>query len=266
VSVRRARRRKAWTPGKITIAGCGISQISKSPRIPRQGASFSALALAPRFARANAALALTYLNEITLFRQDLRATNLPLALEHAGNAIKIDVTDATAHAALSRALWMSGSHAESLAEADLAVRLEPNSAVAHGAQGGARLWGGRPREAIAPLRTAVRLSPFDPLVPLWSHFIARAHYWAEDYAASIAAARQLRHSFPNFRQPYNTLIAALGETGQLDEAHIVMDDALERFGTGFRRYMSLPLNELRELRSADREHLIRGFRKAGLVA
>jgi adenylate cyclase len=225
-----------------------------------------AIELDPRFARADAALALTYLNEVTLFRPDSRAENIPLALEHAGNAIKIDVTDATAHAALARALWMSGQHAESLAEADLAVRLEPSSAVAHGAKGGARLWGGQSREAITPLRTAVRLSPFDPLVPLWTHFIARAHYWAGDYVESIAAARQLRHSLPNFRQPYNTLIAALGQMGQVDEAHSVMDDALERFGAGFRRYMSLPLDELRELRPADREHLICGFRKAGLVA
>jgi hypothetical protein len=30
--------------------------------------------------------------------------------------------------------------------------------------------------------------------------------------------------------------------------------------------MLLPLNELRELRPEDREHLIDGFRKAGLVA
>jgi adenylate cyclase len=225
-----------------------------------------AIELDPRFARADAALALTYLNEITLFRADLRPVNLPLALEHAGTAIKKDVTDATAHAALARALWMSGLHAESLAEASLAVRLDPNSAVAHGALGGARLWGGQPREAIAPLRTAMRLSPFDPLVPLWAHFIARAHYWAEDYAASITTARQLRHALPNFRQPYNTLIAALGQMAQADEAHIVLEDALARFGEGFRRYMTLPLDELRELRPADRDHLIQGFRKAGLDA
>jgi adenylate cyclase len=225
-----------------------------------------AIELDPRFAPAEAALALTYLNEITLFRSDLRATNIPRALDHAGRAIKIDATDATAHAALGRALWMSGRHAESLAEADLAVSLDPNSAAAYGARGGVRLWGGRPREAIEPLQTAMRLSPLDPLMPLWLHFMARAHYWAGDYAASIATARQLLHSVPNFRQAYNTLIAALGQTGQVDEAQFVMAEALERFGEGFRRYMSLPLSELRELRPEDREHLIDGFRKAGLVA
>ena len=225
-----------------------------------------AIEIDPRFAPAEAALALTYLNEITLFRPDLRVVNLPRALDHAGRAIKIDVTDATAHAALARALWMSGRHAESLAEADLAVSSDPNSAVAHGARGGAHLWAGRPRDAIAPLQTAMRLSPFDPLIPFWLHFTARAYYCAGDYVASIAAARQLRNSVPNFRQIYNTLIAALGQTGQIDEARVVMAEALERFGEGFRRYMSLPLNELRELCPEDREHMIDGFRKAGLVA
>ena len=223
-----------------------------------------AIELDPRFAPAAAALSLTYLNEITLFRPHLRNVNIPRALDHAGNAIKIDATDATAHAVFARALWMSGRHAESLAEAELAVSLDPNSASAHGARGGACLWGGRSREAIEPLQTAMRLSPFDPPIPLWLHFTARAHYWAQDYDASVAVARQLRHSFPNFRQPYNTLIAALGQTGQMDEAHEVMTEGLERFGEGFRHYMSLPLAELRELRPEDREHLIEGFCKAGV--
>jgi adenylate cyclase len=224
-----------------------------------------AIQLDPQFARADAALAQSYLNEVTIFRPDLRKVNVALALEHARNAVKKDTTDAAAHAVLARALWMLGSHEESLAEADLAVSFEPNSAVAHGAQGGARVWGGRPRDAIKPLQTAMRLSPFDPQIPLWLHYVARAHYLTQDYVASIRAAQQLRHSFPQFRPPYNTLLAALGQTGQVDEARVVLADAMERFNEAFRTYMSLPLNELRELRAEDREHLISGFRMAGLV-
>lgn len=224
-----------------------------------------AVALDPRFGRAEALLALTYLNEVTLFRPASRALSVPLALDHAGRALRIDATDATAHAAMARALWMSGRHRESLTAADLAVGLDPNSAVAHGAQGGARLWGGRPGEAIEPLRTAMRLSPFDPLRPVWVHFMTRAHYWAEDYDASIATARSLLQTAPNFRQVYNTLIAALGQKGETVEARSVASEALDRFGDGFRRYLSLPLNELLELRPQDRDHLIAGFRKAGVV-
>ncbi len=218
-----------------------------------------------QFARAVAALALTFLSEITLFRPHLRAVNLPLALEHSLRAVTIDATDATGHAALARALWMSGRHAESLATAEIAVSLEPNSAAAHGALGGARVWGGFPGRAIEPLERAMRLSPFDPLMPLWLHFMARAHYWSRDYAAAIAVASQIRQSFPAFRQPYNTLMAALGQVGRAADAHSVMTDGLALFGDAFRRLMALPLDDLRELRPDDREHLLEGFRKASVA-
>jgi pentatricopeptide repeat protein len=225
-----------------------------------------AIELDPRFAPAYAVIALTYLREAIRFRPDLRAENVPLALEHARHAVAIDPTDARAHATLASALLHSGRHAESPAEADLAVSLDGNSALAYGMQGLVRAWGGRPREAIAPLQTAIRLSPFDPLASSWLHYMARAHYWAEDYQAAIAVARQLRHSYPNFRIPYTTLIAAFGQMGQVDEARAVMAEARERFGEGFSNILSLPLSEMRELRPEDRDHVIDGFRKAGLVA
>ncbi len=247
--------RGMWHFAKVEVTEIGIAR------------SFfrRSIELDPQFSPAAAALALTYLNEITLFRPDLRAINLPLALDHAVHAVTIDLTNAAGHAALARALWISGRHAESLAKADIAVDLDPNSAAAYGARGGARLWGGFPRDAIEPLQTAMRLSPFDPLTPLWLHFTARARYWSEEYEEAIAVAHQLRHSFPNFRQPYNTLIAALGQVGRVDEAHGVMIEALARFGEPFRSFMSLPLSEIRELRPEDREHLIDGFRKARLA-
>ena len=82
---------------------------------------------------------------------------------------------------------------------------------------------------------------------------------------AIAVARQLRQSFPNFRLPYYTLVAALGQVSNVDEAHAVMNDAIAKFGEAFRILMRLPENELLEFRSGDREHLIDGFRKARLA-
>jgi hypothetical protein len=61
-------------------------------------------------------------------------------------------------------------------------------------------------------------------------------------------------------------MSAFGQTGQIDEAHAVMAEAWERFGEGFHHFMTLPLSVIRELRPEDREHLIEGYRKAGLVA
>jgi tetratricopeptide (TPR) repeat protein len=191
--------------------------------------------------------------------------NIPRALDYARRAVALDPMDATGHAALAHALLMCGRHLESMAEADLAVSLDPNSAHAYGAQGAVRTWGGRPREAIESLRTVMRLSPFDPRMPAWLHATARAHYWAGDYEAAITTGRQLRHSAPNYRQAYTTLVAAFGQTGQIYEARAVMTEALERFGEGFHFFLSLPSDKVLELRPEDREHLIDGFRKAGLA-
>jgi adenylate cyclase len=225
-----------------------------------------AIELDPQFAPAYAMLSRTDLRESNIFRPELRPEYVPRALDYARRAITIDPTDASGHIALAGALMNSGRHAEGIAEADLAVSLEPNSAFAYGMLGNVRAWGGRPREAIEPLRTAMRLSPFDPFASGWLHYLARAQYWSGDYEAAIVTARQLRRSAPNFRQAYSTLMSAFGQTGQIDEAHAVMAEALERFGEGFHHLITLPLNLIRELRPEDREHLIEGYRKAGLVA
>jgi adenylate cyclase len=227
-----------------------------------------AIELDARFAQAYAMLARTYLRESNIFRPELRPQYIPRALDYARRAIAIDPTDASGHAALvSPLLVNSGRHAEGIVAADLAVSLDPNSAAAYGDQGNALSPGAADLATRSSrcARTAMRLSPFDPITPGWLHCLARAHYWAGDYEAAIAVARQLRHSAPHFRQAYGTLMSAFGQTGQIDEAHAVMAEALERFGEGFHHFMTLPLNLIRELRPEDREHLIEGYRKAGLV-
>jgi TolB-like protein/Tfp pilus assembly protein PilF len=224
-----------------------------------------AIKLDPHFALAHAALAAGYLREAAYFRPERRAENIALGRDYARRAVAIDPLDATARAVLAQALQMYGTHAESIFEASQAVRLDPNSAYACGALGAVCAWGGRPSEAIGPLRTAIRLSPFDPRMSAWVYAMARAHYWARDYESAVTASRRLCHLAPNYCQAYATLIAAFGQTGQVSAARVVMDEALERFGKRFQFFLSLPLGKIRELRSEDREHLIDGFRKAGIL-
>ena len=241
-----------------------FSRIEAGDNETARGFFRRAVELDPQFARAVAALALTYLNEITLFRPQRRAVNIPLALESASHAVAIDATEAMGHAALARALWMSGRHAESL--------VTRGYGGAPGAELASRAWRtGRCQALERPARRGDRTAavcnasePVDPLTSLWLRFTARAHYWSGSYGASIAVATQVRQSFPHFRQPYNTLIAALGQAGRVDDAQAVMADGLARFGDAFRALMELP-GDLRELRSEDRDHLIDGFRKANVA-
>jgi adenylate cyclase len=194
----------------------------------------------------------------------MRGQNIPHALSYAQQAVAIDPADATAHAVLAGALMMSGRHAEAICEADLAVSLDPNSAYAYFTQASVRTWGGRPHEAIQSLDSAMRLSPVDPRMPAWLHTRARAYYFARDYAAAIATARHLNRVAPNYPQAYATLIAAFGQIGRINEARTVLMEALERIGQGFWFFLSLPPDKVLELRPNDREHLLSGFRKAGV--
>jgi adenylate cyclase len=223
-----------------------------------------AIELDPGFAAAHAAMTYALVVQAVSFRPRAeRQTLLPRATEHARRAVTLDPTEAFGHGALSVALVHMGRQDEALAEADLAVSIAPNAASVYGYQGYARAFGGRPREAIEPLETAMRLSPFDPLLPTWRHFLGRAYYWMGDYQTAVAIARQTCQAYPNFQPTYRTLIAGLGQTGQASEAQRVAAEAIERFGDDFpSRYTG---TRPAENRPEDHEHLIEGWRKAGVL-
>src|SRR5262249_41654957 len=155
---------------------------------------------------------------------------VPHAVKHARRSVALDPTESVGHGALAHALHMLGRHNEAIAEADLAVTLDPNSAWAHLHQGFVYTWGGRPRDGIVPLQIAIRLSPFDPLMPMFLHGLSRALYLSGDYSGAISVGTQLCQSYPNHRPGHRTLIAALGQVGQIDTAQRTMAEALGRFG------------------------------------
>ena len=92
--------------------------------------------------------------------------------------------------------------------------------------------------------------------------MARAHYWSGDYQAALAVSRRLYDAQPDLRGNVRTLISALGQLGRAEDAQTVMTDAVQRFGEEFRTISNVRAQELRE---ADREHLLEGHRKAGVI-
>jgi len=219
-------------------------------------------ALDPGFAAAQAAMTFAILTAAVLFRpQSERQVSVRRAFDHARRSTALDPSEAVGHCAMAYALTLMGRHDEAMTEADLAVGLDPNSALAHAWKGFTHTFGGRPREAIEPLKTAIRLSPFDPGMSLFLHSLGRAYYWMGDYPAAVATARQVCQSHPNLQSAYRTLLARLGQTGQAEEAQCVMAEALERFGGEFQSHLR---GNAAENRVEDREHLIEGYRKAGV--
>jgi hypothetical protein len=64
---------------------------------------------------------------------------------------------------------------------------------------------------------------------------------------------------------WRTLLAALGQTRQVPEAEAVMQEAVARFGDDFGQPQRLAASSAKELGPKDREHLVAGLRKAGLI-
>jgi adenylate cyclase len=238
-----------------------IAKIEAAENTVAQELFQRAIMLDPGFAAAEAALGLTFLYIAAFFSPEgARGDSVPKAAEHARRAILLDPADALGHGILAIALMMFGRHDEANSEADLAIALEPNSAVAQAYHGATRTYGGRPREAIASLEAAIRLSPFEPQIPVWRHFLARAFYWMGDYAAAVTVARQVCETYPDLRSAYRTLLAGLGQLGQAEEVQRVMAGVIDRFGERFQlRVMTS------EVRREDSEHLREGYRKAGLM-
>jgi DNA-binding winged helix-turn-helix (wHTH) protein len=223
-----------------------------------------AVELEAGFAAAHAAIARALATAVVRYQVPAaRPIFISRAIDHARRSVACDPAAAVGHGALALMLLHMGQHDEASAEADLAVNLDPNSAFAYGYQGASRAFGGRPHDAIEPLETAMQLSPFDPLRLDWLHYFARARYWTGDYPAAHAAARQLCRSSPGFRPAYGILIASLGQLRQPKEAQRVARDAIKRFGNG---YPARLRRKPPEFRLRDHQHLVEGWRMAGLPA
>ena len=118
-----------------------------------------AIAADPRFARAQAGLAMTY-GVIPYYASDPADSFPVLALQYATQAVSLDSTLADAHAALANALSDNGRYAAAEVEHQRTLALEPDNSTAHQWHGDNLLALGRGSAAVAEMRKAVELDPF----------------------------------------------------------------------------------------------------------
>ena len=206
--------------------------------------------------------ALTYLLAAWFFPLEGRAEAVTHAIEDARHSIAIDPLDATAHCFLACGLVMIGRHHEGNGEADLAVSLDPNHAWGYGIKGMARLFAGQFSEAIEALQTAMRLSPFDPISPIWTFWVGRAHYGRREYDTAMIVSRRLYEARPDLPPNIRTLIAALGQLGRTAEAQQIIREATLRLGE---HLMPAARDRIGEQLPDAYDHLAEGWRKAGLI-
>jgi len=130
-----------------------------------------AVRLDPTFSRAYAGLSFTHFQD-AFQGWTAREPEIDKAFEAAAQGLMADDRDPAAHWAMGRALWLRGSHDQSVTELERSVDLSPNFALAHYNLAFVHATAGDARAAIASSDLSRELSPFDPM--LFGMFGARA--------------------------------------------------------------------------------------------
>jgi DNA-binding SARP family transcriptional activator len=192
----------------------------------------TAVRLDPTFARAHAGLSFTHFQS-AFQGWAKRAPEVDRTFATAGQSLMADDRDPAAHWAMGRALWLRGSHDQSILELEQAIDLSPNFALAHYTLAFVQSQAGDARAAIEASDHSRHLSPFDPLLfgMLGARAMALVRLKEFDQAAEWAikaAARPNAHAHILGIAAYSLALA-----GRIEEARgylATIRRALPRYG------------------------------------
>jgi pentatricopeptide repeat protein len=126
--------------------------------------------------------------------------------------------------------------------------------------GTALIFGGQPSRGRDQLLTALRLNPRDPVNAVVLNTIAWSYFCERDYMRARDAARRVVSRFPKRPSAYRCVAASLGQLGRFDEAHDVLQKAIEVSPHAFDLYVQ---SRPPWYRQEDYDYMLEGLRKAG---
>ena len=219
-----------------------------------------AIDLDPTFAGGYTGLAWAQLQAGTVFITGSFAETQTSAEALARRAVALDEADAEAHSCFGQALRHRGDYEGALAEAEQALTTTPNLANAHGVLASVLLFSGRHRDGLEAVRRCIRLDPRDPALASRLNYMAIGLYFSREYEAAVEVTKRAIRSYPEFPLPYRWLAAALGQTGQVEEARQALEQALAIAPNAFYLYVR---QRVPWMRAEDHAHMLEGLRKAG---
>jgi adenylate cyclase len=175
-----------------------------------------AIAIDPAYARAYAALSMTFMIAWInpLDGDHLNPAALDRAHQLASKAVQLDPNLPHAYASLCPVLATKRQHDAAIAAFEKAAALNPNYTDWRFAF--ALVLAGQPARAIQVLQALMRLDPFyGPLAP---HWLGRAHYVLKQYPQALASLRECLVRAPNYRSVHLWLAATYVELDQMKEA------------------------------------------------
>ena len=242
------------------LRGRALFLVRRTPDNQEARALFAkALALDPKFARAYAALAMTYAMDYRYQSAPEGSAPLRRALELAATAEEIDPGIPEVHWALGFVQAQGRRHEQALKHLQRAIELNRSYADAYALMGGIHTYLGRPAKSIALLRTAQHLNPDGG--QLYFLLLGRAYLFEADLEQALLNLRQAYLRNPDNLETRLFLTAVLVARGEQAEAEWEAEQirALEPDFSARRWLDTYPLTS-----SAHQEQLAQLLARAGL--
>jgi TolB-like protein/Flp pilus assembly protein TadD len=222
----------------------------------------------PSNARAHASMARTFLDELWSYWSTDRDAAAEQAFDWAQKAVALDALDNRARTNLGVAYYLCKGNSEAAkVQFAKALELNPNDADAYCLQGWCHVYAGEGDEAIACTDRSKRLSPLDAYECNLAQFLS--HYTARRYAEALVSLGHIvepAYSIDAYRA------ACCAQLGRDAEARNAMDaymatapEEIPIWPGGDPKAWQQHWAQRQLFRDpADLEHLLDGFRKAGM--
>ncbi len=175
-----------------------------------------AIDLDKKFARAYAALALTYAEDFRFGWSDKPQESLQHALTLAHKGVAIDDSIPHTSQVLGYVYLFQRDFTRAATAAEHAISIDPNNADAYTTLAFARVYQQRPEETITLVRKAMTLNPHYPAQ--YPSVLGRAYYHLGQHEQAITILREAIDKNPIRTPPRLYLILSYMALGKLDEA------------------------------------------------
>ncbi len=212
------------------------------------------------FAPAYVALSLTYIRDGLFHGTRMIAEAARLAEVEARRAVTIDPNDLTALAALGTVYGIGGNMDAAMTAAERALVLNRNCASSYWIRGAVLRYRRCYAACRAHVAVSLRLNPRDPMNATTASLSPMAWYLEGKYPEAIEFARRCLADFPAYAATRRFLVAALAQSGRLEEAAAELRDFMTLAPDVF---MVMVRNRPPYMSQEDQGHLLEGIRKAG---
>jgi TolB-like protein len=235
-------------------------RVTRQDNVAAQALLEKAAAIDPNYGRALGVLATSQTFGGHMGWADMSEV-APIAEQAAHAAILADSEDPWAHHALGSVYLFARRFDDSLAEFETALRLNPNFSLAQGYYGLTLSYCGRWEEGSQAARRALRLSPRDPFSAIYNGIAAYSQFVGRNYDEAMRLAREGIRLRADFVGAHRVLTSAGGMAGRLEVAAAAVQELRRAQPNISLAWIArqMPIKE-----SAEREHYVEGFRRAGL--